>query len=113
MIAEHSGYLSRAVSFMREFTDTTSGKHYLVWESRQYDIFRQRISERLRYEQVDENGNIVDTQYRNLTLCYIWPREMAHLLVRCGFEVEATYGWFDRRPLDASSQEQVWVALRS
>ena len=112
MIAEHSGHLSQSVKFMREFTIPDSGEHYLVWESRQYDVHRQRISERLRYEQVDEKGKVLTTRYRDLTLCYIWPREMEHLLVRCGFEIEALYGSFDREPFDAKSSEQIWVARR-
>jgi hypothetical protein len=65
-----------------------------------------------RYEQLDDEGFVVATRYRSFTLCYIWPREMEHLLARCGFEVEALYGWFDRRPFDADSAEQIWVARR-
>jgi SAM-dependent methyltransferase len=29
-----------------------------------------------------------------------------------GLEIEALYGWFDRRPFDASSREMVWVTRR-
>jgi hypothetical protein len=28
-------------------------------------------------------------------------------------EIEALYGWFDRRPFDESSREMVWVAAQS
>jgi len=55
----------------------------------------------------------VRTTRRGYTLCYIWPREFEHLLARCGFEVEALYGWFDRRPFDEHSAEQVWVARKA
>ena len=65
-----------------------------------------------RYEQLDEEGFVVATRYRSFTLCWIWPREMEHLLVRCGFDVEALYGWFNSRPFDADSTEQIWVARR-
>jgi hypothetical protein len=34
-------------------------------------------------------------------------------LARCGFEVEALYGWFDKQPFDEKSTEQVWVARRA
>jgi hypothetical protein len=29
-----------------------------------------------------------------------------------GLEVEALYGWFDKRPFDEESREFVWVARR-
>ena len=29
-----------------------------------------------------------------------------------GLEVEALYGWFDRRPFDEQSEEMVWVARK-
>jgi hypothetical protein len=29
-----------------------------------------------------------------------------------GFEVEALYGWFDRRPFTDSSGEMIWVARK-
>lgn len=112
MIAEHTTTTGRMLKFMNEFTDTASGARIAVWESRRYDIHLQRIYQHYRYEQLDEEGFVVGTRYRNFTLCYIWPREMEHLLVRSGFEVEDAYGWFDRRPLDADSAEQIWVARR-
>jgi hypothetical protein len=66
-----------------------------------------------RHEQLDDERFVVATRYRCFTLCYIWPREMEHLLARCGFEIEDVYGGFDRRPLDEDSTEQIWVARRS
>ena len=38
--------------------------------------------------------------------------EFEHLLARCGFEVEALYGGFDRCPLTDMRQELVWIARR-
>ena len=35
--------------------------------------------------------------------------EMAHLLARAGFEVEAVYGDFARHALNADSTEMIWV----
>jgi hypothetical protein len=57
-------------------------------------------------------GVCVGARYRSFTLCHVWRREMDHLLARCGFEIEAWYGGGDRRPFDADSTEQVWVARR-
>jgi hypothetical protein len=100
------------LKYIHEFTDTTSGARVAVWGSTRYDVHLQRITQHYRYEQLDDQGFVVAARYRNFTLCYIWPREMEHLLARCGFEIKARYGSFDRHPLDADSDEQIWVAQR-
>ena len=65
-----------------------------------------------------------DTQTRTLTLSVRGPsgettmalawlsaEEWRELLERAGFEVEALYGWFDRRPY-AGGEDTVWIARR-
>ena len=111
IIAQHTTSAAQALKYLTTLEDTGRGT-IAVWESRRYDVYRQRITQTYRYEQLDDHGAVVSAWYRDLTLCYIWPREMEHLLVRCGYEIEAAYGWFDRRPLDAESGEQIWVARR-
>jgi hypothetical protein len=101
------------LKFMHEFTDSSSGSRVAVWESRRYDVHLQRIYQQYRCEQLDDEGFVAATRYRCFTLCYIWPREIYHLLARCGFEIEDVYGGFDRRPLDAGGTEQIWVTRRS
>ena len=112
MICEHSTTTREMLRFMNELADPESGARVAVWSSTRYDAHLQRIYQQYRYEQLDDEGFVVATRYRSFTLCYIWPREMEHLLVRCGFDVEALYGWFNRRPFDADSTEQIWVARR-
>ena len=50
--------------------------------------------------------------YKPMRLRWIYRYEFEHLLARCGFEVEALYGGFDRRPLTDMRQELVWIARR-
>ena len=65
-----------------------------------------------------------DTQGRTLTLsvrgplgaatmelAWISPPEWHTLLERAGLEVEALYGWFDRRPYERG-EDSIWVARR-
>ena len=40
------------------------------------------------------------------------PEEWDRLVDESGLEVEARYGWFDRRPFDETSREAVYVARR-
>ena len=47
-----------------------------------------------------------------LSLWWVARSEWDGLLDVSGFETEALYGWFDRRPFDDSSREFVWVARK-
>ena len=40
------------------------------------------------------------------------PRRVGGVIAEAGLEIEALYGWFDRRPFDDSSREFVYVARR-
>ena len=44
------------------------------------------------------------------TLRYFFRYEVEHLLARCGFQVTAVYGDFDRSPLADTSPEMIFVA---
>jgi SAM-dependent methyltransferase len=44
-------------------------------------------------------------------LTWVSPAEWHALLERAGFEVEALYGWFDRRPYEGG-EDSIWVARR-
>jgi SAM-dependent methyltransferase len=111
-IASYLGKLGRAVSYNDVFTDPDTGHQVEVWQYRSYRVNDQFIDQRFVCHEWGEDGTLVRTTRRGYTLCYIWPREFEHLLARCGFEVEALYGWFDKRPFDEQSKEQVWMARK-
>ena len=46
-----------------------------------------------------------------MVLAWLSPREWRALLERAGFEVEATYGWFDRRPYRKDA-DSIWVVRK-
>lgn len=112
LIASRLTKLGRVVSYSHTFTSPESGNTVEVWEHREYRVRNQFIDQRFVYHEWDQDGTLLRTTRRGYTLCYIWPREFEHLLVRCGFEVEALYGWFDKRPFDHKSPEQVWIARK-
>jgi SAM-dependent methyltransferase len=111
-ISAHRGKLGQVVSYDCRFTSPDSGNEIEVWEYRQYRVHDQHIDQRFVYHEWSADGTLLRTARRRFSLCYIWPREFEHLLVRCGFKVEALYGGFDKRPFDEKSTEQVWVARR-
>jgi SAM-dependent methyltransferase len=49
---------------------------------------------------------------RPLRLWWVNRSEWEGLIDVAGLEVEALYGWFDRRPFDDASQEFVWVTRK-
>ena len=46
-----------------------------------------------------------------MTLWWLEPTRWQTLLREAGFEVEACYGWFDRRPY-SGGEDSVWIAVR-
>jgi SAM-dependent methyltransferase len=67
-----------------------------VWADSRIDITRGRGAE--------ETGV--------LRLWWIGRTEFEGLIDVAGLEVEAVYGWFDKRPYDDSALEMVWVARK-
>ena len=46
-----------------------------------------------------------------MALAWLAPDEWRSLLESCGFEVEACYGWFDRKPF-TGGDDSVWIARK-
>jgi len=72
-----------------------------IWERALWDEEARRLTLSVR-------GPGADT---TLSLTWLPTTEWARLLERAGFEVEACYGWFDRRPFDGG-EDSVWLARR-
>lgn len=80
------------------------------WESLYYSTAGQTLDYETRDDLLSDDNATISRVYRNLHVRYVYRFEMEHLLALCGFEVEALYGWFDRRPFEDESQEMVWIA---
>ncbi len=78
----------------------------------EYDEVRQLIIERHRIEEWDHRGRLLREAELPLVRAWVTPREMEHLVRRCGFDIEAVFGDFDCRPLGPEDNEMIWV-LRS
>lgn len=66
----------------------------------------------LRYGVGDGRIDIVLDSGETSSLWWATKNEWLGLLDVSGLEVEALYGWFDRRPFDDESREFVWVARK-
>jgi SAM-dependent methyltransferase len=73
-----------------------------IWERARWDTESRRLT-------LDVRGESGET---TMTLSWLGPEEWRALLERAGFDVEALYGWFDRRPF-TGGEDAVFVARRS
>ena len=63
----------------------------------------------------DETERRIDLELEGGATVHLWwvdRDEWEAAIAEAGLEVEALYGWFDRRPFDAESPEFVWVARK-
>ena len=113
-IVSHSGPIGGALHTTGEsFVDPRTGHLLVEWATVHYSQHLQRIDQYFIYDEVDARGRVVGRLYRNLEMRYIFRWEFEHLLARCGFEVEALYGSFNREPYGQAGQELIWIARRS
>ena len=111
MIVARSSNVGEALTLFTEFDMPETGRKTVVWETRQYDVERQVVTEYRIFEELDSQGVVVKKTYTPLILRWVYRYEMEHLLELCGFEVEALYGDFNRGPY-MPGVEQVWVARK-
>jgi ubiquinone/menaquinone biosynthesis C-methylase UbiE len=61
-----------------------------------YDTINQQMS--VTFKMREFRDNVLQREWlSDLQMCYIWPRELEHLVERGGFEFVAFYGEYDRR----------------
>lgn len=111
IIAAHLEPLGSALKKDSEFIHPDTGRRVVVWDTRQYDPERQLLEQYFIFEELDDEGKVVNKTYSSLTLRYVFRYEMRYLLELCGYKVEALYGDFRRGPFRYGG-EQVWVARR-
>jgi ubiquinone/menaquinone biosynthesis C-methylase UbiE len=111
IIANHFGSLGSALKMVDEFVQPTTGRRVVVWDTRQYDPEKQMIAQYFIFEELDDQGTLVNKHYVPLNLRYIFRYEMQHLLALCNFEVEALYGDFGRGPFHYGG-EQIWITRK-
>lgn len=95
--------------FAKEYKNSTGNK-IMAWDMPQYDILNQTLQDLIELEELDEEGILVNKQYFNLKLRYIFRYEMQHLLEKCGFKIKALYGSYQKNKFTKDSRDMIWVA---
>ncbi len=89
-------------------------------------VFDPRLAGEIDGRWREQNGLCVRTDYVaadnrltvtlesgvSTTLWWVTRSDWEGLIDVSGLEVEALYGWFDRRPFDEESREMVWIARK-
>ena len=70
------------------------------------------VPHRIDYFPADNRLTVTLEDDSAITLWWIGRSEWEGLIDVAGLEVEALYGWFDRRPFDGGSREFVYVARK-
>jgi SAM-dependent methyltransferase len=73
-----------------------------IWERADWDEDERRLTLTVRSEDAESS----------MTLTWLSPDEWRRLLEHAGFELEACYGWFDRRPYQGG-EDSIWIARRT
>lgn len=73
-----------------------------IWERADWDDRERRLTLTVRGDDAESS----------MTLAWLSPDEWRLLLEQAGLEVEACYGWFDRRPY-AGGEDSIWIARRA
>jgi hypothetical protein len=86
-----------------------------AWRERvgaRYDLESQIVDLTYLYERVGDGGSVLERSFERLRVRYFTRWEFEHLLARAGYEVEALYGGWDGRPLDAEGEDMIWIAKK-
>jgi len=85
--------------------DGFAARHGSLWEYVEHAPGDNRID-------VTAFAGAPGAEPRTVSLWWCTRSEWEGLIEAAGLEVEALYGWFDRRPFDDRSPEFVWIARR-
>lgn len=68
------------------------------------DALEQTVETQLRFTVRDSDGEILERSESSWKSRYLFRCEAVHLLHRCGFQVEATFGSYDEEPVGEGGQ---------
>ena len=111
------------VNVMRRVHDSLVPGGRFAWNAFVFDpavaaeiggVWREEhgVRQRSRYDMGERRVDLELEDGTKLPLWWIDRDEWEAAIAESGLEVEALYGWFDRRPFDESSREFVFVARR-
>ena len=90
-----------------------TGQHIRVSYAWSYAPATRSVAVRIRYETVDESGQIsARTDRGPLRMHCTSPQDLNQLLAQSGFETNAIYSDFLGNPFDENADEMIWIAQK-
>lgn len=71
--------------------------------------FLQQLKLHRIIKEINAQGSVISEKHIDLTSRVMYRHEFEHLVIRCGFEIEAVYGSFERDAVHEESQTLIWV----
>ena len=97
----------------RDYRHPTTGRQVRASGSLEYHPSQQRYVASGVTEELDDDGRVVSRSYGSpMELRYLHRFETEHLLARCGLQVEALWGDFQKSEFTGTSPDMIWVARR-
>ncbi len=94
-----------------QFLHPKTGRQIRTSRAWSYEASTQTAIVRTVWEEIGTDGQVVERRETGpVRLHCLFRFEMAHLLARLGFAIEATYGDFFRQELRDESSEMIWLA---
>lgn len=108
IIAAHRGYMGESIKKISDFIHPENGRRVIAWDSRVYDLAEQKIRETRMFDEIGNDGRVLNRWYVPLELRFIYRYEMEHLLELCGFRILDLFGDYDRSEF-VHGGEQIWI----
>jgi len=84
--------------FLRAEYTNRAGRKERIWNESEYDPATQIIEGRWIFEELDEQGEVMDRRERPVHVRWSFESETRHLLRICGFEVLELYSSYQKEP---------------
>lgn len=98
--------------YWRTYKDKESGLLVDVYTISNYDSLNQIQHYQTNRKYKSEQGFVVKEKSTNISLRYVFPKEMERLLFHNGFEIEHIYKDWNQTPISNDSDEMVYVCKK-
>ncbi len=91
-----------------DFIDPDTGQRVMVSTASKFDPRVQLLQEERFYDFLNEQGIVTKRQSITLRQCWIFKREMEHLLARAGLRAQKIYGDYAGKAYSTTGQDMTW-----
>lgn len=98
--------------YWRSYTDSETSHTVDIFTISNYDSLNQIQHYTTIRKYKNMHGEIVDEVSTNISLRYVFPKEMERIITAHGFEIVHLYGDWDEAPITNDSYEMVYVCKK-